>query len=244
MRLSQLIDEAVAADKKHPVDALDAALPHVSAAPSTAAQRRRRAAARQAARALVQRCAAARQAPLSTPRRPGTRARSIRSRSACCRSASAMRRKFAQFLLDAHKRYTPPCVSASRRPRGDAEGDIVATRAVAFDARRRSTPRCRASPADQMQLPPAHSALKYAGKPLLRLRARRASRFRASRAKCGSIGSTSRVESAPDATLDVECSKGTYVRALAEDIGEALGCGAHLAALRRTASGGFRSPTR
>ena len=43
----------------------------------------------------------------------------------------------------------------------------------------------------------------------------------------------------PDAVLDVACSKGTYVRVLAEDLGRALGCGAHLAGLRRTATGGF-----
>jgi tRNA pseudouridine55 synthase len=43
----------------------------------------------------------------------------------------------------------------------------------------------------------------------------------------------------PDAVLDVECSKGTYVRVLAADLGERLGCGAHLAALRRTETGGF-----
>jgi tRNA pseudouridine55 synthase len=44
---------------------------------------------------------------------------------------------------------------------------------------------------------------------------------------------------APDAVLDVVCSKGTYIRVLAEDIGQVLGCGAHLAGLRRTATGGF-----
>ena len=90
----------------------------------------------------------------------------------------------------------------------------------------------------QMQLPPAHSALKHAGKPYYHYARRGIEVPRVAREV-----SIDRLEvvawNSPEATLDVECSKGTYIRALAADLGDALGCGAHLAALRRTATGGF-----
>ena len=88
----------------------------------------------------------------------------------------------------------------------------------------------------QMQLPPAHSALKYAGKPYYHYARQGIEIPRVAREVW-----IYRLEllawKTPDATLDVECSKGTYVRTLAEDIGEALGCGAHLTMLRRTGVG-------
>jgi len=90
----------------------------------------------------------------------------------------------------------------------------------------------------QMQMPPAHSALKHAGKPYYHYARQGIEIPRVAREVW--IHRLELVEwNAPHATLDVECSKGTYIRALAADIGEALDCGAHLTALRRTASGGF-----
>jgi tRNA pseudouridine55 synthase len=88
------------------------------------------------------------------------------------------------------------------------------------------------------QIPPAHSALKFEGRNL----------YEYARAGIEVPRPPRDVEilhlallawNTPDAVLDVRCSKGTYVRVLAEDIGQALGCGAHLAGLRRTATGGF-----
>ena len=82
-----------------------------------------------------------------------------------------------------------------------------------------------------------HSALKHDGKPLYEY-ARAGHRGRARAAPRAASHSIRVVEGSGDRwTIDVSCSKGTYVRTLAEDIGAALGCGAHLAALRRTASG-------
>ena len=89
-----------------------------------------------------------------------------------------------------------------------------------------------------MQTPPAHSALKFEGRAYYEYARRGIDIPRAPRPI--TIHALRLVHwQAPDAILEVECSKGTYVRALAADIGDALGCGAHLAALRRTASGGF-----
>ncbi len=88
------------------------------------------------------------------------------------------------------------------------------------------------------QVPPAYSALKYQGR----------SHYEYARAGIDVPRAPREVHvallaltawRAPDATLDVGCSKGTYVRMLAADLGAALGCGAHLAALRRVATGGF-----
>ena len=86
------------------------------------------------------------------------------------------------------------------------------------------------------QVPPMHSALKRDGKPLYAYARAGIEVERAARRV--RIHSLRVVEGAGDLwTIDVTCSKGTYVRTLGEDIGAALGCGAHLAALRRTASG-------
>jgi tRNA pseudouridine55 synthase len=88
-------------------------------------------------------------------------------------------------------------------------------------------------------MPPAHSALKHAGKPYYHYARQGIEIPRVAREVW--IHRLELVEwNPPRATLDVECSKGTYIRALAADIGEAVDCGAHLTALRRTASGGFR----
>ena len=145
--------------------------------------------------------------------------------------------RFAQFLLDARKRYTATVRFGVTTTTQDADGDVVESRDVAVD---------RAALIDglgqftgrQMQLPPAHSALKHEGKPYYHYARQGIDIPRAAREV--QIHRLDLVAwDPPDAVLDVECSKGTYVRALAADLGEALGCGAHLAALRRTASGGF-----
>ena len=90
----------------------------------------------------------------------------------------------------------------------------------------------------QSQIPPAYSALKFEGRNF----------YEYARAGIAVERKPREIEirelsllawNSPDAVLDVVCSKGTYIRVLAEDIGRALGCGAHLAGLRRTATGGF-----
>jgi len=145
--------------------------------------------------------------------------------------------RFAQFLLEAPKRYTTTVRFGTTTTTLDAEGEVVASRAVdvAADALRDTLARFTGP---QMQTPPAHSALKFEGRPYYDYARRGVAVPRAPRPVV--IHALRLLQwQAPDAIIDVECSKGTYVRVLAADIGEALGCGAHLAALRRTASGGF-----
>ena len=145
--------------------------------------------------------------------------------------------RFAQFLLDAPKRYVATLRFGVTTTTQDAEGEVAATRDVEFTREALEATLARFVGV-QMQTPPAHSALKFEGRP------------RYDYARRGvDVPSVSREIvvhalrlldwQAPDATIDVACSKGTYVRALAADIGEALGCGAHLVALRRTQSGPF-----
>ena len=145
--------------------------------------------------------------------------------------------KFAQLLLDAPKRYLATIRFGATTTTQDAEGEIVATRPVGFDATALNGALTRFT-GPQTQVPPAHSALKFQGRPYYEYARAGVDIPRAAREII--IHALTLVEwRAPDAVVDVLCSKGTYVRSLAADLGEALGCGAHLAALRRTASGGF-----
>ncbi len=140
--------------------------------------------------------------------------------------------KFAQDLLDASKSYRATLQLGITTTSGDAEGETLERHPV----------NCSAGEVDavleslvgpMMQRPPMHSAIKLNGRPLYQLARQGVVVERAERAI--EIESLVRVEF-EDATLviDVTCSKGTYVRVLAETIGAALGCGASLSDLRRT----------
>ena len=143
--------------------------------------------------------------------------------------------KFAQVSLDADKRYLATLRLGATTTTGDGEGTVVQTRDV--NATRADVEACCARFVGAIrQLPPMHSALKHEGKPLYDYARAGVEVEREPRAI--TIHAISVVEGKGDRwVLDVSCSKGTYVRTLAEDIGEALGCGAHLAGLRRTVSG-------
>jgi len=145
--------------------------------------------------------------------------------------------KFAQFLLDATKRYTATVRFGVTTTTGDAEGEVLEMSPVAL-ARSDVEAVLPDFTGRLSQVPPAFSALKFEGR----------SHYEYARAGIDVPRPPRDIEilelsllawNAPDAVLDVTCSKGTYIRVLAEDIGRALGCGAHLAGLRRTATGGF-----
>ena len=145
--------------------------------------------------------------------------------------------KFAQFLLDAAKRYTATVRFGVTTTTGDAEGEVLEMRPVTL-ARSDVEAVLPDFTGRLSQVPPAHSALKFEGR----------SHYEYARAGIDVPRLPRDIEilelsllawNAPDAVVDVTCSKGTYIRVLAEDIGRALGCGAHLAGLRRTATGGF-----
>ena len=144
--------------------------------------------------------------------------------------------KFAGPLLDADKEYLATLKLGERTTTGDAEGDVVSKKDVNTDNLPAVLERFRG---EIEQVPPMHSALKHKGTPLYRL-ARRGEEV-ARPARRVRIFSLELVKlETPVLLIRVVCSKGTYIRVLAEDIGAALGCGAHLSALRRTGSGRFR----
>jgi tRNA pseudouridine55 synthase len=143
--------------------------------------------------------------------------------------------KFSQVSLDADKRYTATLHLGVTTTTGDLEGDVVERRQVNIDRAAIDAALAKFTGAID-QVPPMHSALKHQGRALYEYAREGIEVERAARHI--TIHEITLVEWHDHTlVLDVLCSKGTYVRTLAEDIGAALGCGAHLSSLRRTASG-------
>jgi len=143
--------------------------------------------------------------------------------------------KFSQSGLDADKSYRATLHLGRTRVGGDLEGEIVRERPVAVDRAALQAAVARLT-GEIGQVPPMHSALKHEGRPLYEYARAGVEIGRAPRRV--TIHRLDIVEWQDERlVIDVTCSKGTYIRTLAEDLGEALGCGAHLSALRRTASG-------
>jgi len=145
--------------------------------------------------------------------------------------------KFAHMLLEGDKTYAATVRLGVTTTTGDAEGDPVDQRPVSvsradIDA---ALDRFVGSIA---QIPPRHAALKYRGRNYYEYAREGIDIPRVAREVIIHELKLHRW-TPPDVELGVRCGKGTYVRVLAEDLGTALGCGAHLAALRRLASGGF-----
>lgn len=147
--------------------------------------------------------------------------------------------KFSSFLLDADKHYLATCKLGVTTTTADAEGEVVETRPVIpLDQQRLAAIVTRFS-GEIEQVPPMHSALKRQGVPLYKLAHQGIEIERQPRAvTIHEIRVTG--YKGDELRLSVHCSKGTYLRTLAQDIGEFLGCGAHLGALRRTWVGQYR----
>ena len=143
--------------------------------------------------------------------------------------------KFSQASLDADKRYTATLGLGVTTTTGDLEGELVERRDV-MPSREAIDAVLQRFTGALLQRPPMFSALKHEGRALYEYARRGIEVEREARPV--TLHALTVVDF-HDSTLvlDVQCSKGTYVRTLAEDIGAALGCGAHLAALRRTGSG-------
>jgi tRNA pseudouridine55 synthase len=146
--------------------------------------------------------------------------------------------KFSQASLDADKCYRASLYLGQRTSTGDREGQLLQERPVTVD-RLQLERACAGFVGAQRQTPPMHSALKHEGKALYEYARQGIAVERPARAVV--IHGIEIVDwHEHELVIDVLCSKGTYIRTLAEDIGEALGCGAHLSALRRTGSGALR----
>lgn len=149
--------------------------------------------------------------------------------------------KLAGHLLGSRKAYAATCQLGVTTTTGDREGEVVSRRTVpALDAARIEAALAPLRGRIR-QVPPAYSAIKQGGEPLY-LKARRgeAVEVPAREVEIHRLELTGRA--GDELQLEVECGSGTYIRSLAVDLGEALGCGAHLAALRRLWVEPFRAP--
>ncbi len=146
--------------------------------------------------------------------------------------------RLAQFIDGCDKTYRATLRLGATTTTYDADGDIVARRPVTVNqAEVEAALACFRG--DILQIPPMHSAVKVKGQKLYKLAHRGKEVERAPRPV-----TIHRLDvlawALPDVTIEVTCSAGTYIRSLAHDLGQALGCGAHLTALTRTAAGAFR----
>ena len=146
--------------------------------------------------------------------------------------------KFSQFLLDADKEYLAEVKFGVRTSSGDPEGDVIAERPVNLG--RSDVQAALAGFMGEIeQVPPMHSALKHAGRPLYEY-ARKGIEIERKARRVVVRELEIVAFSGDQCSLRVHSGKGFYVRALADDLGEVLGCGAHLQGLRRTGVGPFR----
>ncbi len=146
--------------------------------------------------------------------------------------------KLSDIIMDGRKSYRAVLRLGITTTTEDASGEVLETRPVEFDEEKI----CRAALSfigKQEQIPPMYSAIKVNGKKLYEL-AREGKEIERKARLIEIYDIRIRRFLPPDAVeLDVDCSKGTYIRTLCADIGKALGCGGHMAELLRTAAGAF-----
>ena len=146
--------------------------------------------------------------------------------------------KVSGFLLDADKDYQVLCRFGERTSTGDAEGEVIEQRPVDTITEQQLRGVLDEFLGDIEQIPPMYSAVKHKGERLYKLARQGVEVEREPRQVTIFDLDLVHLE-APTAEIRVRCSKGTYVRTLVEDIGERLGCGAHVAGLRRLGVGPF-----
>ncbi|SKA43398.1 tRNA pseudouridine(55) synthase TruB [Enterovibrio nigricans] len=145
--------------------------------------------------------------------------------------------KFSQFLLDSDKRYRVIAKLGERTNTSDSDGEVVETREVKVNLGdlERNIASFRG---DTMQVPSMFSALKHEGKPLYEYARAGIEIPREARKITVFEISLLRFEG-HEVEMEVHCSKGTYIRTIVDDLGEMLGCGAHVTMLRRTGVSGY-----
>jgi len=146
--------------------------------------------------------------------------------------------RISQYLMSSDKVYEGEATLGIVTDSQDAEGEVMETRPVPELTEAQVREVMKGFLGDQYQTPPMHSAIKIGGVPLYKMARKgeeveREPRF----IRVMALELTS--FALPKLTFTLHCTKGTYVRTIAHDLGQKLGCGAHLSALRRTASGKF-----
>ncbi len=149
--------------------------------------------------------------------------------------------KFSQYLLDADKAYESTFVLGTITNSGDAEGKVLEERDTSGITQADVVAALKAFEGEIQQVPSMFSAIKQNGQPLYKLARQGLEVERKSRSvviKALQMRAF-RPGVKPEVDIFLECTKGTYVRSLAEDLGNSLGCGAFVSALRRTRAGSF-----
>ena len=149
--------------------------------------------------------------------------------------------KFSQYLLDADKAYESTFVLGTITDSGDAEGRVVEERDTSGITQVDVVAALKAFEGEIQQVPSMFSAIKQNGQPLYKLARQGLEVERKSRSVVIKMLQMRafRPGVKPEVDIFLECTKGTYVRSLAEDLGNSLGCGAFVSALRRTRAGSF-----
>ena len=146
--------------------------------------------------------------------------------------------KFSQYLLDADKEYTVTAKLGVSTNSGDSDGEVISERSADGVTKSQIETALGSYRGEIMQTPPMFSALKHEGQPLYKLARKGLEVERQARKQVIFENHIERFEG-DELTLYLHCSKGTYIRTLIHDLGEDLGCGAHVCALRRTRVGPF-----
>lgn len=150
--------------------------------------------------------------------------------------------KVSQFLLEADKRYLTRIRLGERTDTADAEGSVISTRPAGDITRDDVLNALSQFRGEILQCPPMYSALKHNGQPLYKLA--RAGLEVERKLRQVTIHELilhdfEKTAESTELSLEIRCSKGTYVRTIADDLGEALGCGGHVRELRRLQAGVF-----
>jgi tRNA pseudouridine55 synthase len=147
--------------------------------------------------------------------------------------------KISQFLLDSNKTYRTKIKLGEKTATGDSEGEVLVVKDSSHITLKDIEKALVNFRGEIQQVPSMYSALKHQGVPLYKLA--RAGKTVERKTRIVSIYELNLISfENPFLELDIHCSKGTYVRTLADDLGEALGVGAHVVALRRTKAGPFK----
>jgi len=146
--------------------------------------------------------------------------------------------RISQYLMSVDKVYEGEATLGVVTDSQDAEGEVMSTQPVPELTEARVREVMKGFLGDQYQTPPMHSAIKIGGVPLYKL-ARKGEEVEREPRFIRIAAFNLRSFATPKITFELHCTKGTYVRTVASDLGQKLDCGAHLSALRRTGSGKF-----
>ena len=149
--------------------------------------------------------------------------------------------KVSQFLLDSEKAYRARIKLGVRTDSGDRDGNVVSQADASQVSKHEIKQELERLTGVIQQVPPMHSAIKRNGVPLYKL-ARKGIEVEREAREVEIYGIGLLRTEGDEIEIEVSCSKGTYIRTLVDDLGERLGCGAHVSGLRRTQAGTFLEP--